>query len=135
MNAENMSLRDRLRSTQLNGNAAIIAPRAGGIENRAYQALKNHIYQVLMDRIDLESLQRLSQDQIRRELQLLVEKLLEEETAVVNDIERRNLVRDIQNEMLGFGPLEELLADPTVSDILVNSHKQVYVERRGKLEL
>ena len=135
MNAENMSLRDRLRSTQLNGNAAVIAPRAGGIENRAYQELKNHIYQVLMDRIDLESLQRLSQDQIRRELQLLVEKLLEEETAVVNDIERRNLVRDIQNEMLGFGPLEELLADPTVSDILVNSHKQVYVERRGKLEL
>jgi pilus assembly protein CpaF len=133
MNAENMSLRDRLRSSQLNGSAA--GPRAGGTVNRAYQELKNHIYQVLMDRIDLESLQRLSQDQIRHELQLLVERLLEEETAVVNDIERRTLVRDIQNEMLGFGPLEELLADPSVSDILVNSHKQVYVERRGKLEL
>src|SRR6476661_5933269 len=136
MNAENLSLRDRLRSTQINGNAGIVAHRSGGaIQNRAYQELKNHIYQILMDRIDLESLQRLSQDQIRRELQLLVERLLEEESAVVNELERKNLVRDIQNEMLGFGPLEELLADPTVSDILVNSHKQVYVERRGKLEI
>jgi pilus assembly protein CpaF len=136
MNAENTSLRDRLRSTQINGNGAIVAARSGGgIQNRAYQDLKNHIHHILMDRIDLESLQRLSQDQIRKELQLLIERLLEEETAVINDLERRNLVRDIQNEMLGFGPLEELLADPTVSDILVNSHKQVYVERRGKLEL
>jgi pilus assembly protein CpaF len=136
MNADNTSLRDRLRNTQVNGNGAIVALRSGGsVQNRAYQELKNHIYQILMDRIDLESLQRLSQDQIRRELQLLVERLLEEETAVINDLERKTLVRDIQNEMLGFGPLEELLADPTVSDILVNSHKQVYVERRGKLEL
>ena len=135
MNAENLSLRDRLRSTTVNGNAAVVSARASSIENRAYQELKNHIYQVLMDRIDLESLQRLSQDQIRRELQALVERLLEEESAVLNDIERKTLVRDIQNEMLGFGPLEELLADPSVSDILVNSHKQVYVERRGRLEL
>jgi pilus assembly protein CpaF len=135
MNAENLSLRDRLRSTPINGNAAAVSVRAGSIQNWAYQELKNHIYQVLMDRIDLESLQRLSQDQIRRELQALVERLLEEESAVLNDIERKTLVRDIQNEMLGFGPLEELLADPSVSDILVNSHKQVYVERRGRLEL
>jgi len=135
MNAENLSLRDRLRSTPVNGNAAVVPVRTGAIENRAYQELKNHIYQVLMDRIDLESLQRLSQDQIRRELQALVERLLDEESAVLNDIERKTLVRDIQNEMLGFGPLEELLADPSVSDILVNSHKQVYVERRGRLEL
>ena len=54
---------------------------------------------------------------------------------VINDAERKTLTRDIQNEMLGFGPLETLLEDPTVSDILVNTYKQVYVERRGKLEL
>ncbi len=53
----------------------------------------------------------------------------------INDIERRTLMRDIQHEMLGFGPLEPLLADPTVSDILVNTYDQVYVERRGRLEL
>ncbi len=65
----------------------------------------------------------------------MVERLLAEENLVLNEVERRNLVRDIQNEMLGLGPLEPLLADPTVSDILVNTHRQVYVERRGKLEL
>ncbi|MCX7257075.1 MAG: CpaF family protein [Polaromonas sp.] len=65
----------------------------------------------------------------------MVERLLLEEQAPVNDIERRMLIRDIQHEMLGFGPLELLMADPTVSDILVNSYKQIYVERKGKLEL
>ena len=65
----------------------------------------------------------------------MVELLLTEDPAQINDIERRMLVRDIQNEMLGLGPLELLMADPTVSDILVNSYNQIYVERRGKLEL
>ncbi len=124
------SLRDRLNNT---------APRPtaqrGPIDNRAYHLLKGRIHEALLDRIDLESMQRLTPDQIRQELRLLVERLLEEEMVVINDAERKTLTRDIQNEMLGFGPLEPLLEDPTVSDILVNTHKQVYVERRGKLEL
>ena len=110
-------------------------PKPGGADNRAYQQLKHSIHQTLLDRIDLESLQRLTQDQIREELRILVERVLEEDVVVINDIERKNLTRDIQNEMLGFGPLETLLADPTVSDILVNTYKQVYVERHGRLEL
>ena len=61
--------------------------------------------------------------------------MLDEETVPINDIERRSMIRDIQNEMLGLGPLELLLDDPSVSDILINTHAQVYVERRGKLEL
>jgi pilus assembly protein CpaF len=129
MNAENLSLRDRL------GNVS--APHTGprGIDNRAYQALKHRFHQTMLDRVDLESMQRLSQEQIRDELKALVERLLEEESVVINDLERKNLTRDIQNEMLGFGPLETLLADPSVSDILVNTHQKVYVERHGKLEL
>ncbi|RYE91523.1 MAG: CpaF family protein, partial [Oxalobacteraceae bacterium] len=111
------------------------AVRGGPIDNRAYHQLKARIHEALLDRIDLESMQRLNGDQIRQELRLLVERLLEEEMVVINDAERKMLTRDIQNEMLGFGPLEPLLEDPTVSDILVNTHKQVYVERRGKLEL
>ncbi|MEW7847578.1 CpaF family protein [Massilia aurea] len=111
------------------------AVRGGPIDNRAYHQLKARIHEALLDRIDLESMQRLNPDQIRQELRLLVERLLEEEMVVINDAERKMLTRDIQNEMLGFGPLEPLLEDPTVSDILVNTHKQVYVERRGKLEL
>jgi pilus assembly protein CpaF len=65
----------------------------------------------------------------------MTERLLEEDSAVVNDLERRLLIRDIQHEMLGFGPLELLMTDPAVSDILVNRHDQIYVERLGRLEL
>ena len=131
MNANAYSLRERLG----NSTPRPSAQRAGPIDNRAYHQLKSRIHEALLDRIDLESMQRLSQDQIRAELRLLVERLLEEELVVINDAERKTLTRDIQNEMLGLGPLEPLLEDPTVSDILVNTHKQVYVERRGKLEL
>ena len=135
MNAENMAIRNRLRNGESSIGMQAAGLRTPGIENRAYQDLKNHVHEVVMERIDLESLQRLSPSQVRNELRLLVERLLEEKGAVINETERKTLVRDIQNEMLGFGPLEELLADPTVSDILVNTYRQVYVERLGKLEL
>ncbi|MCC6071525.1 CpaF family protein [Massilia sp. GCM10020059] len=131
MDAEIVTLRDRLATTGAQGAAQ--AQRSFG--DSGYQRLKHNIHQALLDRVDLESLQKLSQDQIRDELKLLVEHLLDEEVVAINDAERRNLTRDIQNEMLGFGPLELLLADPSVSDILVNTCSQVYVERRGKLEL
>ena len=101
----------------------------------SYQQLKHRLHQTLLERIDLERLQQLSTDQFRRELSHLVERLIDDEKIMVNQAERRQLVVDMQNEMLGFGPLEPLLADPTVSDILVNTHSQIYVERRGKLEL
>jgi pilus assembly protein CpaF len=119
------TLRDRLGSK----------PGQSGIDNHDYQQLKHRLHQGLLDRVDLEGMQRLSHDQIRDEIKTLMGRLLEEETAVINDSERRNLIRDVQYEVLGFGPLEPLLEDPTVSDILVNTHKQVYVERHGKLEL
>ena len=61
--------------------------------------------------------------------------MLADESVALNEAERGKLVREIQDEMLGLGPLEPLLADPTISDILVNTHSKVYVERRGKLEL
>ena len=73
-------------------------------------------------------------DRLKQEIATLVERLLGEESVAINDSERSTLVRDIQHEMLGLGPLELLMADPTISDILVNGHGQVFVERRGKLE-
>ena len=133
MDAEILTLRDRLATATGTYGGSFPGQRSGG--ETGYQQLKHRIHQALLDRVDLESLQQLSQEQIRDELKLLVEHLIEEETVVINEMERRNLTRDIQNEMLGFGPLELLLADPTVSDILVNTCSQVYVERRGKLEL
>jgi pilus assembly protein CpaF len=130
--ASSLSIRERLG----NGKIATLTPqRAPAIDNRSYRELKQRIHALLLERVDLESMQRLTQEQIRDELRSLVERLLDEEAVVINDVERKNLTRDIRNEMLGFGPLETLLSDPTVSDILVNGHKQVYVERRGKLEL
>ena len=129
MDKGSTSFRDRL------GSKPVFGGQPGSIDNRAYQELKHRLHQSLLDRVDLEGMQRLSQDQIRDEIKTLVGRLLEEETVVLNDTERRNLTRDVQYEVLGFGPLEPLLQDPTVSDILVNTHKQVYVERHGKLEL
>jgi pilus assembly protein CpaF len=80
-------------------------------------------------------MENLAPEELRDELRLMVERLLAEGSVVVNTNERRDLVRDIQYEMLGLGPIEPLLADPTVSDILINGSQQIYVERHGKVEL
>ncbi len=101
----------------------------------AYQQLKQKMHRTLLERVDLERLQKLNTEQFRRELSGLVERIVEDQRLAVNQAERRQLVQDMQNEMLGLGPIEPLLDDPTVSDILVNTCSQVYVERRGKLEL
>lgn len=129
-----MSLRDQIESTQ-NGAAALVAVRTALPDSSAYQDLKVHIHRALLDRLNLEMMQNLSPERLREELRSMVERVLDEDNLVINDIERRSLVRDIQYEMLGLGPLEPLLADPTVSDILVNNSRQVYVERRGQLQL
>ena len=101
----------------------------------AFRSLSQRLYKVVFERIDLERLQKLSGDQFRRELALLIERILDDENMPVNQTERRRLVQDMQNEMTGLGPIESLMLDPSVSDILVNSYRQVYVERKGKLQL
>ncbi len=101
----------------------------------AYVKLKNKLHLQILEKVDLASLETMSEPRLRQEIATLVELLLTESPAQINDIERRMLVRDIQNEMLGLGPLELLMADPSVSDILVNSYNQIYVERQGRLEL
>jgi len=101
----------------------------------SYQALKGKIHLSLLDKLDLAALETLAPEKLRQEISVMVERMLQEQQAALNDAERRLLIRDIQHEMLGFGPLELLMADPLVSDILVNSYDQIYVERRGKLEL
>ena len=126
-----MSLRERL-ANQTAG-VVMLRPEAG-IGHSAYQGLKVAIHQKLLDRVDLAVMESLTEERLREEIAQLVGRLLTEDAVLVNDAERAGLIRDIQHEMLGLGPLEPLLADPTISDILVNSHSQVYVERRGKLE-
>ncbi|WP_020653819.1 CpaF family protein [Massilia niastensis] len=127
-----MSLRERLAQSGQEPPAGAGLPESA---NQAYQELKKLMHQMILDRIDLERLKRLTPEQFKHELALLVQRIIEEERIALNQHERHHLVLDIQHEMLGFGPLEPLLNDPTVSDILVNTASKVYVERRGKLEL
>jgi len=101
----------------------------------AYVGLKNKLHLQILEKVDLAALESMSEARLRQEIAGIVEVLLTENPAQINDVERRTLVRDIQNEMLGLGPLELLMADASVSDILVNSYNQIYVERRGRLEL
>jgi pilus assembly protein CpaF len=128
-----MSLRERLASQAHAPGVAMLRAEAS-IDRSAYQALKVGVHQKLLDRVDLAVMESLSEERLKEEIALLVERLLAEEAMVINDAERSSLIRDIQHEMLGLGPLEPLLADATISDILVNGHAQVYVERRGRLE-
>jgi pilus assembly protein CpaF len=138
-----MSFRERLSAAAVEpvppipvASAAPPADGAGGLAaSEAYKQLKTRLHLRILDKFDLAALETLPPQTLRQEISGMVERLLQEEQAVINDIERRSLVRDIQHEMLGFGPLELLMADPSVSDILVNTCRQVYVERRGRLEL
>jgi len=126
-----MSLRERLSVTDEERQFQPVPATA----QQAYQELKKTMHQMILDRIDLERLKRLTSEQFKHELALLVQRIIEEERIVLNQQERHHLVLDIQHEMLGFGPLEPLLNDPTISDILVNTYDKIYVERRGRLEL
>ncbi len=131
-----MSLRDRLEANH-SAETTNAPPTLNMVttDNRAYRELKTRIHTTLLDRIDLQVMEKLSQARLLDEMKSLVEELLSEEKVVINDSERKNMVRDIQFEMFGLGPIELLMADPAVSDILINTYKQVYVERFGKLEL
>lgn len=136
-----MSIRDRLQGIGSNLAATtnqVAVPKPNhfaSYDNDAYHELKSRIHQALLNRMDLAVMESLPQDRLLVEIKGLVERLLIEERTPINDIERLRIIQDIQHEVLGLGPLEPLLADPTISDILVNTHRQVYVERRGKLEL
>ena len=131
-----MTLRAKLENeTNSDVGLQVKSEDSGLMNNKVYQALRSRIHRKLLDRVDLSMMESMSQEQLHGELKTLVERLLTEETMAINSSERLNLVRDIQNEVLGLGPLETLMADPTISDILVNTYRQVYVERKGKLEL
>jgi pilus assembly protein CpaF len=127
-----MSLRERLTFPAADGPAA--SPQQA-IQRDSYKALKEELHLKLLDQFDLTVLETLAPDKLRQEIAAAIDRLLLDEDTPVSAIERRMLVRDIQHEMLGFGPLELLMADPTVSDILVNAYDKIYVERHGKLEL
>ena len=130
-------LKDRLDQGTKTETPTMTGPGAFQLSpaDRAYQELKMKIHQKLLERMDLTVMETLPIDDLKRQLQTLVERLITEENIPINENERIRLVQDIQHELLGLGPIEPLMADPTISDILVNTYRQVYVERSGKLEL
>ncbi|MDT8403034.1 CpaF family protein [Sulfuriflexus sp.] len=98
------------------------------------QEIKSRIHRRLLDRLNLKIIDELEPALVRSQINDLVREMLDEESIPLNAAERVVLTSEIQDEVLGLGPLEPLLADPTISDILVNTYNQVYVERRGLLE-
>src|SRR6516162_5850162 len=102
--------------------------------NKSFEELKRLIHGKLVDKLDLSRVSDLAGDTLRREIRLVVERLCDTENPLLNRMERERLIDEVLDETFGFGPLEMLLKDPTVSDILVNGPHKIYVERRGKLE-
>jgi pilus assembly protein CpaF len=108
------------------------APVAGQKDN--FLALKVQVHRDLLDEINLAQLDKLSRAQIETEVGDLVSEMLGRQHHALNSVERRTLVSEVLDELLGLGPLEPLLKDDTITDILVNGHNTVFVERRGVLE-
>lgn len=98
-----------------------------------YQTLKFALHRKLLDRINLEALSSVASDRVRNEVRAAVSKLVEEEKTPLSVIEKDRVIEEVLDEVFGLGPLEPLLADPTISDILVTTPHLVYVERAGKL--
>jgi pilus assembly protein CpaF len=103
-------------------------------QNKSFEELKRHIHGKLVEKLDLSRVSDLAGDTLRREIRLVVERLCDTENPLLNRMERERLIDEVLDETFGFGPLEMLLKDPTISDILVNGPHKVYIERRGKLE-
>ncbi len=103
----------------------------------AYNELKTKVHDRLIDILDLSIIDSLDRDVLRREIRKVIEGILAEDgfTIPLNSREKEQFLREIQDEVLGLGPIEPFMYDPTVTDILVNTFRRVYVERYGKLEL
>jgi pilus assembly protein CpaF len=103
--------------------------------NPEYQELKFKLHRKLLDKINLEALATIENQKVRVEVRNALMALMDEESTLLSSLERQQICDEVLDEVFGLGPLEPLLQDPTISDILVNTHKQVYVERKGQLEL
>jgi len=100
-----------------------------------YYELKTKIHDRLLNTMDLSVIEKMDNEQLKQGINGLTEKILsEEKTIALNFSEREKLIQEIQDEVLGLGPLEPFMQDPTISDVLVNGYNQIYIERLGKLE-
>jgi pilus assembly protein CpaF len=132
-----MALRERF---DREASSVGVAASGGAVEmtngngQHSFQEMKSRLHRALINRMDLTKLGALAPDQLNAEVSRLAEGVLATEAMPLSTVERERLVSEVRHELFGLGPLEPLLADPTISDILVNSHSKIYIERRGKLE-
>jgi pilus assembly protein CpaF len=114
-----------------NGNGTVEPVRR--VDTARYE-LKTRVHRQLIERLDLAKLSSLPGDVVQQQIRRIVEDMLVADETPLSRQEREDLVREVQHETFGLGPIEPLMQDPTVADILVNGAHEVYVERRGKLE-
>ena len=115
----------------------LIAPARGawGATSQAFQELKLRLHRQLLERLDLVALASLDSEQTEQQIRIAVQRLLENESTPLSRVDRERLIEEIGYEVLGLGPLDPLLRDAEVSDVLVNGPHQVYVEKAGRLTL
>src|ERR1041385_4680233 len=128
-----MALRERYIRDAF-GDSTTVASEEPRYGNQSFQELKARLHREIVARLDLTRFNMLSPDRVRAEVSRLAEDLLIADNAPLSEAERDRLVNDVHHELFGLGPLEPLLADPTISDILGHSYSNIYIERRGKLE-
>src|ERR1022692_2354878 len=116
------------------GSGTWSAPRSIGVSAKAYQELKTTLHRELLGKIDLEKLTSLEDVRARAQVQQVIQDLIVELETPLSTSERDRLAREVLHEVFGLGPLEPLLQDATINDILVNTYRKVYVERAGRLE-
>src|SRR6266496_2270280 len=109
-------------------------PNLQTFERAEYQQVKADLHRKILDRLDLEKLGRTPSDAAREEVLLLIRNTVNSEAVPLSFAERERLSREILDEVFGLGPLEPLLKDPSITDILVNNSRTVYVERAGVLQ-
>ena len=132
-----MNLRQRFGNNKNKNTNTVKQDNPGTVHLRrdSFQELKNRLHQKLIDSLDLSVLTTVDRGTLRDQIKEVLEKLLSEEDLFLSPENKERLITEIQSETLGLGPIEQYMHDPDISDILVNTYNQVYIERHGKLEL
>ncbi len=107
---------------------------SGSIPTGEFEELKERIHNKLVDKLDVTRIGSIEGNELRREIRMVVEHLCDAEDTLLNRKERERLVEEVLDQALGLGPLELLLKDPSISDILINGPKSIYVERNGTMQ-
>src|SRR5918993_472571 len=116
-----------------NGNGSAVAPPPLQNNESATSAIKIEVHRRLLESMDLAQAKRMGREQLQQECSKRVDQLLNEQRCPLSAPEKQKLLREVMDEIFGLGPLEDLLRDGTVTDILVNGPHQIYLERQGRL--